>query len=177
MCSFVLVYEIINKDKRTLYGALINGSFAIAGFFYYTAFMLLKDWHYIGAISCIVAILATAALYFYFDESPRFYQTMKKHEMCLKSLFHIALKNSKQQEFYEYVRTYVLQLHDRNEVIATKDMFAALVENVDWERYEEQVQEQENRERNENNNEDYNSNSDNINNSEVNINKNKTNSQ
>jgi MFS family permease len=115
MVSFLYIYEILAPNKRSLYGTLINSSFAIAGMIYFTLFKYLKNWRYIAWLSCCTDIIAGLLILTYFTESPRYLLSKGETEKALKALYKIAKRNGKGKDFYKYlVSDLTIQDDDRS---------------------------------------------------------------
>lgn len=126
MVSFLYIYEVLNPSKRSLYGTLINFSFAVAGMIYFTCFMYLKDWVYIAYI-CIAADLAAFLLVaLYFLESPRFLVSKGYYDKALKVLYKIAKKNGKSRDFYRYILSDMLYRNQGNSNYISNNNFKEL---------------------------------------------------
>lgn len=103
MVSFLYIQEVLAPNKRSLYGTLVNSSFAIAGIIYFTAFKYLKNWKYIAYLCTVTDIIAALMILFYFTESPRYLLSKGQFEKALKSLHRISIKNGKSQDFYKFL--------------------------------------------------------------------------
>jgi len=103
MVSFLFIYEVLAPNMRSVYGTLINSSFALAGIVYFTLFYYLKDWKIIAYTCSATAILSGFLILVYFIESPRFLLSQGKIEKGLKCLYKIAKKNGKSKDFYKYL--------------------------------------------------------------------------
>lgn len=115
MVSFLYIYEILAPAKRSLYGTLINFSFALAGMIYFTCFRYLKNWVYIAYLCIVADIIAFLLVSLYFVESPRFLVSKGQYEKALKMLYKIAKKNNKSRDFYTYVLSDMLYKSDLKE--------------------------------------------------------------
>lgn len=120
MSSYLMINEVISSRKRTLYGALVNACFALAGFSYFTLFYYLKNWKYIVYISAGSAFLTAIILIFYFVESPRFlYSKPGKREKTIQALETIASRNNRLNKLRDYLQTYSFEFGSpkSNEVV------------------------------------------------------------
>jgi MFS family permease len=103
MVSFLFIYEVLAPNVRSIYGTLINSSFAVAGIIYFTSFQYIKDWKIIAYMCTATDILSGLLILTYFTESPRFLLSQGKVEKGLKALYKIAKKNGKRKDFYKYL--------------------------------------------------------------------------
>jgi MFS family permease len=103
MVSFLFIYEVLAPNMRSVYGTLINSSFAVAGIVYFTLFYYIKDWKIIAYTCTVTDILSGFLILVYFTESPRFLISQGKIEKGLKALYKIAKKNGKSRDFYKYL--------------------------------------------------------------------------
>ena len=114
MVSFLYIYEVLNPSKRSLYGTLINFSFAVAGMIYFTCFLYLKNWVYIAYICIMADFVAFLLVAVYFLESPRFLISKGYYDKALKVLYKIAKKNGKSRDFYRYILSDMLYRNQSN---------------------------------------------------------------
>ena len=103
MVSFLFIYEVLAPNARSIYGTLINSSFAVAGIIYFTSFQYIKDWKIIAYMCTVTDILSGLLILTYFTESPRFLLSQGKVEKGFKALYKIAKKNGKRKDFYKYL--------------------------------------------------------------------------
>lgn len=114
MVSFLYIYEVLSPSKRSLYGTLVNFSFAVAGMIYFTCFMYLKNWVYIAYICIVADFVAFLLVSLYFLESPRFLVSKGYYDKALKVLYKIAKKNGKSRDFYRYILSDMLYRNQSN---------------------------------------------------------------
>jgi len=112
MVSFLYIYEVLNPNKRSLYGTLINFSFALAGMIYFTCFKYFKNWVYIAYICISADFIAFLLVSLYFLESPRFLVSKGQYDKALRVLYKIAMKNGKSRDFYRYILSDMLYRND-----------------------------------------------------------------
>lgn len=103
MVSFLYIYEVLAPNVRSIYGTLINSSFAVAGLIYFISFQYIKDWKIIAYMCTVTDIMSGLLILTYFTESPRFLLNQGKVEKGLKALYKIAKKNGKSKDFYKYL--------------------------------------------------------------------------
>lgn len=108
MTSFVLIYEVIHKDSRNMYGTLINSSYAIAGCLYYTVYIYTENWQWAGVLSLSASFLGMVWLAISFVESPRYLIGAHKYKQCLIAFLRIANKNGLTQQYFQYLKEEVL---------------------------------------------------------------------
>ena len=115
MISFMYVNEIISPHKRSIYGTLINSSFAIAGLIYFACFQLINNWKVICYIAVTVNIVSGLTILLYMVESPRYLFSLGKYRKCLSSLFKISVKNGKEKEFYRFLLDSNIITYEKND--------------------------------------------------------------
>jgi MFS family permease len=103
MVSYLFIYEVLSLSKRSIYGTLINSSFALAGIVYFTLFRYLQNWVYIACLCIGVDVIAGILILTYFTESPRYLISKGRIEKALKALHKIAKRNGKRKDFYKYL--------------------------------------------------------------------------
>jgi MFS family permease len=103
MVSFLLIYEVLAPNKRSIYGTLINSAFAVAGLIYFTVFKYLKYWKYTAYICASADVISGLLVLTYFTESPRFLLTKGLTKKALNAFAKIAEKNGKSDDFYKYL--------------------------------------------------------------------------
>lgn len=108
MVSFVLIYEVLSKEARNIYGTLINSSYSIAGCSYLTLMYLTRHWYSISILSISVCCIACCWIIISFVESPRFLYTSKKYKECFIALLRIAYKNNRLKEYTEFLKLQIL---------------------------------------------------------------------
>lgn len=115
MTSFVLIYEVIHKDSRNLYGTMINSSYAVAGCLYYIVYIYSKHWMWAGVLSLCASTLGMIWLSISFVESPRYLISAHKYKQCLIAFLRIANKNGLTQQYFTFLKNEVLtETHLKN---------------------------------------------------------------
>lgn len=103
MSSFVLIYEVLNKNARNLYGTLINASYAVAGLIYYLIYYYAKSWIWISVVCMCASFCGLLMLLTYFVESPRFLYSANHFKESLKKMLRIAQVNTQENEYRNFI--------------------------------------------------------------------------
>jgi len=115
LTSFILLNEIIENSKRSLYSSLIYVSFSIGGIFYSLLFMKLNEWRgtflFVGlSAGCFVLIY-----WFFALESPRYLLSKGLIEEYILCIEEIAVKNGKMIDD-KTLRNSVVSILSHNEI-------------------------------------------------------------
>ena len=103
MVSFVLIYEVLSKEARNVFGTLINSSYSIAGCSYLTVMYFTRHWYSVSILSISISVIACCWIIISFVESPRYLYTSRKFKECFIALLRIAYKNNKLKEYSEFL--------------------------------------------------------------------------
>ena len=105
LTTFIMTLETVSIDKRSLYGAILNSSYAFSGIFIILLYKFLNNWRITFAILAFMNLIMLIFFYFNALESPRFY-LLKRN---LKDLFTVFLKiakiNNKEENFIEFINS------------------------------------------------------------------------
>jgi len=114
MISFVYVNELLSPQKRSIYGTLINSSFAIAGLIYFSCFQFINNWRLICYIAIIVNVISGLIVLIYLVESPRYLFSKGYYRKSLTCLYKISYKNNKDKEFYRFLVDSTISVADKS---------------------------------------------------------------
>ena len=98
MSTFVLFFEVVDKESRNFFGTIINSSYAIAGLSYYALFYYTYQWYFIATLSSVVSLICCLLFLFVFTESPRYLYCANEYELSLLALNRIAHANNRKVE-------------------------------------------------------------------------------
>jgi len=108
LSSFVLTMEVVDTNKRNLYGVIINSSYGVSGLIYYGVFQLSGEWMYMWIISVFCGLISALMLIIFFSESPRYYIAAGRKVDCLKALLNIAHMNGRRNLLMQFIKEEVL---------------------------------------------------------------------
>jgi MFS family permease len=105
MCAYVLIYESIKNEDRTLFTTLISMSYSIGALINIIVFYFLQNWLYIICLNLFV----TSLLFLCTDiiaESPEFLYSENKHKQLNEVLLKIANDNGVLDKCEHYLKIY-----------------------------------------------------------------------
>jgi MFS family permease len=104
LASYIHCCESVSKEKRSLFGAIVNSGFCICGIIYIFVFKYFQSWRLVFIISAVICVICAAIYKLFIKESPRYWISKGHVDKFIKNCREIAEVNGRKEEFDKKIK-------------------------------------------------------------------------